>query len=188
MRNAPLMAVKRCIVFALGLTTGILPLRSATLQRLSLDEMITKSTAIVRAKVVDSYSAFSGPIVYTHYQLQVSERFKGPHTATVEVLVPGGVAGNTRQTFTGTPAFQPGDEFVFFLWTSPAGLTHVIGLTQGLFSIPRGAGADPVVTRAASHEVMLDGKTGRQVRDQALAMRLSELRSRIAGTLAGAAQ
>ena len=188
MRNAPHIAVKRCIVFALGLTMGMLPLPSATLQRLSLDEMITQSTAIVRATVVDSYSAFSGPIVYTHYQLQVSERFKGPHAATVEVLVPGGVVGNTRQTFTGAPAFQQGDEYVFFLWTSPAGLTHVIGLTQGLFSVPSGAGADPVVTRAASHEVMLDRNTGRQVKDQALAMKLSELRSRIAGTLAGAAR
>jgi hypothetical protein len=36
-----------------------------------------------------------------------------------------------------------------------------------------------VTTRAASHEVMLDRGTGKQVKDQTLTMHLSELRARI---------
>jgi hypothetical protein len=72
---------------------------------------------------------------------------------------------------------------VFFLWTSRAGLTQVMGLTQGLFAIAPGASADPLTTRAASHELMLDPKTARPVKDAVLSMSLSYLRSRIADTL-----
>jgi len=72
---------------------------------------------------------------------------------------------------------------VFFLWTSRAGLTYVMGLTQGLFAIAPGAAADPLATRAASRELMLDPKTARPVKDSVLSMRLSALRSQIANTL-----
>ena len=159
------------------------PLWCATLERLSLDDMISKSTSIVRGTVTGSYAAFSGPIVYTHYTVRVSEGLKGGASAgsSVDVVVPGGTVANLRQSFAGTPTFLPGDEYVFFLWTSKAGLTQVLGLTQGLFSIAPDGTADPVATRNASHELMLDRQTGRPVKDQTLTMRLSELRSRIAG-------
>jgi hypothetical protein len=161
----------------------MMPLQCATLERLSLEEMITKSTAIVRGKVTDSWAAFSGPAIYTHYTIQVAERFKGTGGNSVDVVVPGGVANNLRQVFPGAPALSHGEEYVFFLWTSRAGLTQVIGLTQGLFSLPAGAAPDPVATRSASQELMLDRQTGRPVKDQTLTMRLSELRARIASTL-----
>jgi hypothetical protein len=160
-----------------------LPLQCATLERLSLDDMVARSTVIVRAKVGASYAAAAGSVIYTHYSLQVSERFKGTAGNTLDVVVPGGVAGNLRQSFPGAPSFSTGDEYVFFLWTSRAGLTQVIGLTQGLFALAAEASGDPVLTRRASRELMLDRATGRPVKDETLVMRLSELRSRIAGTL-----
>jgi hypothetical protein len=160
-------------------------LPAATLERLSLDDMITKSTAIVRGKVTGSFAAYSGPMIYTHYRVQVSETLKGPALGSVEVQVPGGVANNMRQTFAGAPQFNPGDEFVFFLWTGQSGATQVLGLTQGLFAVAADGTADPVTTRSPSHEMMLDHATGRQVKDQTLAMHLSELRARIGATLGG---
>jgi len=181
LRRALFRGVKR---LALLLTLGLLPLECATLERLTLDDMIAKSTAIVRGRVTGSWTAFTGPVIYTHYRIQVSERFKGPSQGSVEVLVPGGVVNNLRQSFAGSPQFNQGDEFVFFLWTSKAGLTQVIGLTQGLFALPQDGATDPVATRAASREVMLDPGTGHPVKDQALVMRLSELRSRISSGLA----
>jgi hypothetical protein len=63
-------------------------------------------------------------------------------------------------------------------------MTHVVGLTQGLFAVARDGSSDPAVTRAASAEHMLDGKTGRPVKDLTLAMKLSDLRARIASVLA----
>jgi hypothetical protein len=153
------------------------------LEQLTLDDMIAKSTAIVRGKVVDSWAAFTGSVIYTHYKVQVSENFKGPSQSSVEVVVPGGVVNNLSQSFAGSPTLNKGDEFVLFLWTSRAGLTQVMGLTQGLFAIAPGASADPLTTRAASHELMLDPKTARPVKDAELSMSLSYLRSRIADAL-----
>jgi hypothetical protein len=161
-------------------------LPAATLERLSLDDLITKSTAIVRGKVLNSYTATSGPVIYTHYRIQASETLKGTPRGVVEIQLPGGVANNLRQDFAGVPQFKAGDEYVFFLWTGRSGATQVMGLTQGLFAVPPGAGADPVTTRSASHEVMLDRGTGREVKDQTLAMHLSELRARIHATRSGA--
>ena len=174
-------------LFGLVLLFCMEPLQGATLERLSLDDMIQKSTSIVRAKVAGSYAGFTGTVVYTHYQLQVSETYKGTTPAASEVAIPGGVANNLRQIFAGAPEFNTGDEYVFFLWTGKSGITQVIGLTQGLFAISAGSAADPVATRTASHELMLEPGTARQVKDQTLVMKLSDLRARIASTL-GAAQ
>jgi hypothetical protein len=175
--------VKRHVWLVLLLVFGIQPLPGATLEQLTLDDMIAKSTAIVRGKVMDSWAAFTGSIIYTHYKVQVSENFKGPSQSSVEVVVPGGVVNNLSQSFSGSPTFNKGDEFVFFLWTSRAGLTQIMGLTQGLFAIAPGASTDPMATRAATHELMLDPKTAQPVKDAMLSMHLSDLRSLIASTL-----
>jgi hypothetical protein len=178
------MSVKPLLFHTLTLAICAVALPAATLERLSLDDMIAQSTAIVRGKVTSSSAAYSGPVIYTHYRIGVSETFKGPARASVEIQVPGGVANNMRQTFAGAPQFNPGDEFVFFLWTGPSGSTQVLGLTQGLFAVAADGTADPLATRSASREVMLDRGTGKQVKDQTLAMHLSELRARIGATLA----
>ncbi len=158
-------------------------LPSATLARLSLADMATESTAIVRAKVLDSYTSTSGSAIFTHYRLQVSERLKG--SSGNEVVVRGGVAGGIQQLVPGAPKFSKGDEYVFFLWAGPDGHSQVIGLTQGMFAVSPGAAADPTLTRAASRELMLDPKTGHPVKDETLVMKLSDLRRQVAGALAG---
>lgn len=160
------------------------PLQCATLEQLSLPGMIAQSTAIVRARVVSSYAAMSGPVIYTHYQLLVSERYKGAAQSTVDLAIPGGVANGIRQVWGGAPQLDSGAEYVFFLWTGKSGLTQVMGLTQGLFAVAQGISKDPAVTRPASRELMLDHKTGHAVQDQAVAMPLSGLKSLIGAALA----
>ena len=185
MPRALVAGVKRYVILAMLVTSCVLPISSATLERLSLDDMITRSTTIVRGKVAASWAAYTGSVIYTHYQIQVSEQFKGTPQNSVEVMLPGGTAKGLSQSFSGSPVLQQGDEFVFFLWTSKGGITWITGLTQGLFSLsPADAGADPMATRAASRELMLDHDTSRPVKDIALIMSLSDLRSRIAATLA----
>jgi len=183
MRTAFLHSVKRYVWLALLFAFGIRPLPCATLQQLTLDDMITQSTAVVRGTVMDSWAAFTGSVIYTHYKVQVSESFKGPRQSSIEIVVAGGVVNNLSQSFSGSPTLNKGDQFVFFLWTSRAGLTQIMGLTQGLFAIAPGASADPLATRAASRELMLDPKTAQPVKDATLSMPLSALRSRIASTL-----
>jgi len=171
--------VKRFALFAACVMLGWSRLSGATLVQLPLADMIGQSTAIEHAKVVGAWAAFTGPVIYTHYRLQVSERLKGP--AVTEIVVFGGVSGGVRQAYAGTPQFNAGDDYVFFLWTNKAGMTHVVGLTQGLFAVAQDGSADPGVTRMASQERMLDARTGRQVHDRTLAMKLSELRAQISG-------
>jgi hypothetical protein len=157
------------------------PLRCATLERLTLDDMISKSSAIVRGRVADSWTALTGSVIYTHYKIQASETYKGNARNLLEIVVTGGTVNGVHQNFSGSPTLDKGSEFVFFLWTSKAGLTQIIGLTQGLFALPAGGASgpasDPMATRAPTRELMLDPATARPVKDAALSLRLSELRS-----------
>lgn len=171
----------RWLSFAFFLLFGLAPARSATLERLSLEDMIAQSTAIVRAKVTGSYAIRRGPVIYTYYSLQTSEQLKGPKPSVV--AVPGGTLNNLRQTFPGAPELKNGDEFVFFLWTGSSGITQIMGLTQGLFRISTAGSGDAVATRLATAELMLERGTGREVKDQTLVLNLSELRSKIASQL-----
>ena len=161
---------------------------AATLEQLSLADLVTKSTAIVRGTVQGSSVSVSGAVIYTHYTIRVSEQLKGPATsaATVEVVLQGGKANGVVQRFAGVPQFQAGDEYVFFLWTGPSGRTQLTGLTQGLFTVGTPGAANPVLTRAASQEAMLDARTHRPVQSPALSMTLAQLRSQIASVLPGA--
>lgn len=143
-------------------------------------DMAGQSTSIVRAKVSDSYTSIVGNAIYTHYKIQVSEQWKGQ--SVTDIAVPGGISAGIQQLVPGAPKFNKGDEYIFFVWSGPDGLNRVIGLTQGMFAVAGGAG-DPMVTRTASHELMLDPKTGHAVKDETLVMKLSDLRSQIAGAL-----
>lgn len=176
--------MKRLLILAIVATCGLPPLKSATLGRLTLEEMTAQSTSIVRGKVTASWPAYTGSVIYTHYRLQVTEQFKGAGQSSVEVMVPGGTVNGLRYSPSGSPVLTQGDEFVFFLWTSKSGITWITGLTQGLFSLAGDASTDRVATRAASRELMLDPATARPVKDVTLSMKLSDLRSRIAATLA----
>jgi hypothetical protein len=176
--------MKRSAAIGVVLALVVLPLQCATLAQLSMSDMIAKSTAIVRAKVVSSYAAMSGPVIYTHYQLQVGERYKGAAQSTVDLAIPGGVANGVRQVWGGAPQLDNGADYVFFLWTGKSGLTQVMGLSQGLFTVAQNGSTDPTVTHTASHELMLDHNTGRAVKDQTLTMPLSGLKAQIAAFVA----
>ncbi len=170
-------------VSTLGLLAACLaPLPGSTLQQLSLDDMIRLSTAIVHAKVQPTYSAFRGSIIYSHYQVQVSETLKGSAASQIDIAVPGGSANRLQQTFAGAPALTPGQDYVLFLWTSKSGLTQVIGLSQGLFVVTTNASGQFMVTRAASAERMVNA-AGQPVSDTDVQMLLTELRGRIQKTL-----
>lgn len=168
---------------ALALLLAVL-LPAATLQKLSVAEMARKSTAIVRARVLDSYAAQHGSIIYTHYQLQVSEWWKGSGGEAVDVVTPGGVVGAARQVFSGSPQLLPGREHVLFLWTGSNGLTQIVGLTQGLFKVSRDASGQVMATREATGATMLDPATGHAVGDESASYRLSDLRQRVGAAMA----
>ena len=172
-------------VFMLGfLAVGLTPLPASTLQQLSLDDMIRLSTAIVHGKTQQTVTAFRGSILYTHYQVQVSETLKGAAASQLGMVVPGGAANQLQQTFAGAPSLAPGQDYVLFLWTSKSGLTQVIGLSQGLFVVTTNAAGQQIITRAAASERMVNA-AGQPVTDTEIQMSLSDLRARIQKTLGG---
>jgi hypothetical protein len=166
------------IFVGLYLASASVPAGATTLQQLSLAEMAQKSTAIVRAKVTGAVEVLRGTDVYTVYQLETLETVKAPNgIKPAEVAVPGGVAGGLRQIVPGVPLLRAGQEYVLFLWTSRSGLTQLMGMSQGLFTVERTTAGGVLVTRAAAGEQMLDG-VGRAVRDEALSMPWPELKKK----------
>jgi hypothetical protein len=173
----------RKLIILAAAAVGCLP--ASTLQRLSLNDMIQKSTMVVRGTILPgSSAAFRGPIIYTHYQLSVTTAYKGTPGTTIDVAVPGGTLNGFRQPVAGAPVFTPGQDYVFFLWTSRSGLTQVIGLSQGLFNVTTNAQGQVIVSRGASSEPMVDA-TGQGVTDSNVQMPLSQLKGKIQIVLAG---
>ncbi|MEN6304310.1 MAG: hypothetical protein ABFD96_16370 [Armatimonadia bacterium] len=159
---------------------------AATLEQLSFDEMVEKSTSIVHGRVIGTYTTAKGSLIYTHYRVQVSERWKGAPALEADLVVPGGVLGNVRQSFTGAPRLAQGSDYVLFLWTGKSGLTHIIGLTQGLFDVTTDAKGNTMAVRGTSGETMLDRATGKPVTEESLSFTLTDLRTRILRATGGA--
>src|SRR5690348_7019689 len=107
----------RIVLSGICLVWSVAQLGAATLSRLTLDDMINQSTAIVRARITGSYAAARGPVIYTFYQAQVTAQWKGATQTAVEIAVPGGTANGLRQTFPGTPQLTEGKEYLLFVWT-----------------------------------------------------------------------
>lgn len=173
MRRYPLL------VFALAFGAATLP--AATLQQLSLDDLIQKSTAIVRAKVVDSHADFRGKELFTHWKLQVEDQWKGGTAA--EVMGPGGSLRGYRQNVPGAPQLTVGKEYVLFLWTSKSGATYLTGWGQGVFELSSSNASELMATRAPVGETVVEQGTWRPVKDNGVQMPFSELSAKISAAL-----
>ncbi len=160
----------------IGLLVALVATAAATtLQQLPLDEMARQATAIVRAKVFPSKAILRNGAVYTLYRIETLETLKADTSRpwASAVAVPGGVAGGIRQPVEGAPLLQDGAEYVLFLWTSPSGLTQIMGLSQGLFLLQSGT-----ARREAAGERMLNA-AGQPVLDAALVMPFTQLKTQI---------
>jgi hypothetical protein len=165
-------------ILAVLLCLSYVPLSAATLQQLSFDELVQKSTAIVRAKVMDSYADFRGKEIFTHWKLQIVEQLKG--TAAVEVMGPGGNARGYHQSVPGAPQLIAGKEYLLFLWTSKRGATYFTGWGQGVFELSNNSAGKLVATRAVLGENIVESGTWRTLKDQVVQKPYAELSGRIA--------
>ena len=178
-----IQVTRKLIILALvaGCGTAVI---GSTLQRLSLSDLILKSTMIVRGTIQPGTSAaLRGSLIYTHYQLSVTNAYKGAVGQTIDVAVPGGVLNGMQQPVAGAPMLAPGKDYVIFLWTSKSGLTQVIGLSQGLFNVTTNAQGQVMVSRGAASSTMLDS-AGNSVADSDLQMPLVQLVNAIQAALA----
>jgi hypothetical protein len=157
--------------------------RATTLEKLSVEQMAQRATAIVRGRVEVCSAAFRGPSIHTTCTVRVTERWKGETGATASVSIPGGSVQGLTQSVSGAPNLTQGQEYVLFLWTGQKGITHLIGLSQGAFELA-GTKTQAVAQRPATGASLLDS-SGREVADDPVEIRVSELRNRVRKALAG---
>jgi hypothetical protein len=178
----------RIVALWLCLAATVASVGATTLTRASLDDLIEKSTAIVRGRVVSASPAIRGSAIYTSVKIQVLERWKGSQEGQVEVIVPGGTAGGLRETVTGAPDLVVGTEYVLFLWTGPrTRVTQLLGLSQGVLDLMTNSKGETVVVRSTVDATLLDSSNGKQVRHEPMQMRLNDFSSRVTKTLSGGA-
>src|SRR5258707_2015875 len=160
----------RILCGPLVLAALLAPSQASTLLQLSLDDMIGKSTMIVRGEVQQqTNAAFHGHLIWTHYTVQVSETLKGSSVRQLDIVVPGGNSKVIQQTYSGVPTFSINQDYVMFLWTSKSGLTQVIGLSQGLLPVVPHSAGNSMLSPAAASEHMLN-ISGQPVPDSAIPM------------------
>jgi hypothetical protein len=174
----------RRLIMSAVVAACLAPLPGSTLQQLSLNDMIVKSTTIVYGTAQPSYTAFRGSMIYTHYQVQVINSYKSSLVRYWDVAVPGGVVNGVRQSVAGAPVLTAGQNYFLFLWTSPGGLTQVIGLSQGVFNVGANSAGDLIVSRGATTETMLNA-SGQVVTDSTIQMTMGQMVNRIQNVLAG---
>jgi hypothetical protein len=158
-------------------------LPAATLEKLSLEQLASKASLIVRGRVEGCSGEAVDRLIFTRCQLRVLETWKGGNGAEVTVYVPGGVLGGLRQSFSGAPQLASGQEYVFFLWKSPSGRHQILGLSQGLFAVQSLGLGQPVAARPAASEPMVNA-AGQPVSDAPLELALSELKRLVQRSLA----
>jgi hypothetical protein len=146
---------------------------AVTLQSLSVDDMTQKSTSVVYGKILDSYGAFHGSMIYTHYRVQAIETWKG--SKVTEIMLPGGSANGYRQTFAGVPALNSGENYVMFLWAGPVGAPQLVGLTQGLLNVGSDSKGTMMASRPVTTEQLLDAN-GKAVQDKPVRVQFNELK------------
>ena len=152
--------MKRLLASVCLVLTLLVSAHATTVRRLSFDNLIAKSEAIVAGQVIDSqtYRTPDGKLILTSYTVQVGEQLKGTTPPTVTVTTVGGRIGNTILRVSGMPQFQNGESAVLFLEHSGA-YTTVVGLNQGKFSISNGE-----VSNTVTGLTFPDGTPGRALK------------------------
>jgi hypothetical protein len=106
-----------------------------TVQKFSLQDLTRKSSAIVMAKVEDSYAVREE--IYTYVTLRVTDSVKGMKGETsVTIRQIGGRVDNLESIVPGMPSFRRDEEVVLFLTARDvAGYPWVMGLQQGKYTV-----------------------------------------------------
>ena len=154
-------------------------LQATTLQILSVDDMVAKSSLIVRARPTPVSNFQRSGIIYTSYRLEVSAALKGNPGATLQVAVPGGNYQGLQQAVAGSPGLQAGNEYVLFIWTAPSGSNYIVGLSQGLFEVHTNASGAVVRTRGPADAKTIDA-AGSAGAGSGATLLLSDLQTKIA--------
>jgi len=133
--------LRSAITFTVCLFAG-LPAAAITVVPLTFEQLVTKSTVVVLARVVDVRGEFigDGRAIESTVTVSVLKGLKGDAGEALQFTVPGGRAGRYLNLIPGAPTFTIGDVAVIFLSSRGARLPVTTGLTQGVYRVQRSSG------------------------------------------------
>ena len=132
-------------------------------------EIVNGSDIIAYGRVIETTSIESEDRgrVDTQVTFEVGTCLKGPATARLVFMVPGGTVGRYRSVMVGAPRFAAGDEAVVFLTRDDDGRTAIYGFNQGVFRVRLDDASRRVVVppallaRSRTPETVVRGAGGR---------------------------
>lgn len=123
-------------------------LTATTVIPMSVEELTSAATHIVRGHVIDSRSAWDDQhsTIYTYTHLQVDETLKGSNNSVITVKQLGGSAGGYTLHVAGVHPWSNGENVVLFLRPSDEhdGTLSVVGLMQGDFRVRRSSSGEMI--------------------------------------------
>lgn len=108
--------------------------------RLANDQLIDRSTVIIRGTVVGQQAAAFGDEIWTDSYVRVEDSLKGGVSLgrVLRIRQPGGELGRRGMRVAGAASFHQGEHVLLYLRPIKGGL-FVVGLSQGKFSIYKAA-------------------------------------------------
>lgn len=153
----------RIRMYGTGLTFATLLLlslalsaRATTLERMSLAQLTSASSAVVRVRCLEAASRWQGKEIWTYTRFETLETFRGSAPAQILVRVIGGRVGSIESVVDAAPRFRPGDEVILFLAKPLDGAYGLVAWTEGTFRVTRDAAGRTYVTQESSGEIVFD--------------------------------
>jgi len=134
-------ALKRAILMIVASLIGTLTLtesaQATSLVKLSTEQLVDASDAIVRGKVVETWTEQDNDgVVWTRVQVAVTHTYKGDASRTAYIVdQAGGSWGKTRTIVHGGARFSVDEQVLLFLENLSSGKTVAVGMKQGKYTL-----------------------------------------------------
>jgi hypothetical protein len=159
------VAIALCAVHAAPATTFILADTPA---------LFSASHVVVLGRVQSIQSVEDRGAMQTRVQLAVDEVVKGPPTAEVTVVEPGGVVGDKRRWIYGAPTFFVGERVVVFAHRNARGDLQTTFLSMGKFRVVRSSQGSEFAVRNLGDAQVITLRRDSQARDRSRPHELQE--------------
>lgn len=105
--------------------------------QMTFDEVVAEAESIVHGVVTARRAGWDAEhaAIWTHYEIEVIETFKGEPASTLTVSEPGGEVDGARMEIVGAPRYRIGDEVTVFAAPTPIGYRRTCGWGQGKFIV-----------------------------------------------------
>lgn len=140
-RNRLLLPMLLAGIFLLA--AGALPSPATVVVRLSAEQLVQGAAVVVHGRVARVWSAWDAgrTTIWTHYEVDVADAWKGSPGRTLTISEPGGEVDGVHMTVPGAPRYAVGEEIVVFAQPVPNGYLRTRGWAQGRLLVESAPGS-----------------------------------------------